>query len=390
MFDEKLNNFLDNTLPPFLFVVLAFGILKAPLGIKLYLNILPILIGFLFILAKRKIDNVFLPMVVLLSTGAVVSIYFQDLKSVLRLGQVFCMLGFSTFLIRNKLSGFILFFKIIFLLGFIVFIMELLFFRSNYPIRSFVGYDFYRLNGPVGEVNYSGIFLSLAGVLALFSGHKRFFLMACVCWLFTFSRTSLLILILGPAFFIFNESCKKEWIKYWFNNFILFLLFLTPVSVFSIDHYFSIESKVWIEKISNGRLYLMIPYVNMGLDHPFGIGYFRGWDNYSVYLAPIKEFVDSIRSSQINEQHNIFIQVFSEFGYMGYGIFIAFLVKLVRLVRIRQGEGEVTLLICSLIGYSLLNGLNEMIFYIILAYCLRTSSWKSESVLTSGVMVSRS
>jgi hypothetical protein len=130
--------------------------------------------------------------------------------------------------------------------------------------------------------------------------------------------------------------------------------------------------------MSSGRLYLMIPYVNMGLDYPLGVGYFRGLDYYAEYLSPIKELVNSIRNSQINEQHSIFIQVFSEFGFIGYGIFVCFLINLVAKIREKHGENEVAILLCALIGYSLLNGLNDMIFYLIIAYSLRSGDWSPE------------
>ncbi|MFT6546224.1 MAG: hypothetical protein ACJAT2_003565, partial [Bacteriovoracaceae bacterium] len=247
MINKKLNDILDKILPSFIFIILALSILKYPFGFKVYLNIIPILLGLFYILVKRNLHNVFTPMLVLLFLGTGVSLYFFDIKSFLRLSQVLCMLGFATFMIESRLTNLNHFFRVIFSISILIFVIEFLFFKNPFLVRSYLGFNFYRLNGPVGEVNYSGILLSLAGVLALFSNNKKYYFIACLCWFFTFSRTSLLVLIIGPILLGINYCIRKDKVKYWINNFLLTSLYLTPAFIYLINHFFALEAKVWLE-----------------------------------------------------------------------------------------------------------------------------------------------
>ena len=370
---------MKDLLEKYIPVVLALSILKMPFGIKVYLNIIPVLIGLYYILKNKKIEKSFLALCLMLLMGFGVSLYHQDIKSIARLGQVLCMIGFATYLSEIKTFNLEKFLRYLFGISLIVFLIEFFFFKSPLPTRDFLGYEVSRYNGPVGEVNYSSIFLSLAGVLALFENRKRYYFLSCFILLFTYSRTGFLLLSFGLLLFLLNHYVHKAKLKFWFNNLVALTLFLAPVFIFLVDKNSSMEIKIWLEKASNGRFYLSVPYINMGFDNPLGIGYFRGWSNYAEYLAPIKSLVDSIRNSQINEQHSIFIQVFSEFGVAGYLIFISFLSLLFKKVRSLHGEAEISLLLCALAGYSLLNGLNDTILYLVFAYSLRTSPWQKQS-----------
>src|SRR5690606_21240937 len=87
------------------------------------------------------------------------------------------------------------------------------------------------------------------------------------------------------------------------------------------------------------------------------------------YLIPYKDLADSIRGHQLNEQHNIFIQVFSEFGPFCYVFFCFQLHLLFR--KIANVEVK-TMFISLLFGYLFLNGLNDYILYLLIGFILRS------------------
>ncbi len=104
----------------------------------------------------------------------------------------------------------------------------------------------------------------------------------------------------------------------------------------------------------------------MGIDHPLGVGYFQG----PKYIANYQK----VEISELNgeqklhvlplQQHSIFVQIFSEFGLLGYLIFAIQLWKLFK-TSLKNREYEIAAgFVSVLAGFSLLNGLSEMALFL--------------------------
>jgi len=357
---EKLQTFFP--------IVLALSVLKTPFETKLYLNIIPPLVGLLFLLTFRKIEKTFYSLVLMLSLGIFVSSYHGDWKGVMRIGQVLCMIGFTCQVSNFSKKDYILFLKSLLIIFTLVYGLEAALGLESYN-RKILGFNTNRYSGPVGEVNYSAIILAGMTLLWLYFSKWKAFLFSFILLGFSNSRTALLMMVEGSFGISFSSHRSIKKVVGYFNKILLALLFLTPLIIYLVNVFAPHSTKASLEVLSSGRFYLYVPYINMGLDNLLGIGYFRGWDNYHIFLEPMKELVDSIRGSQLNEQHNIFIQVFSEFGLIGYGFFIAFLYGIFKRIQETnelERERRLSLFVALLLGYSLLNGLNDMIFYFII------------------------
>lgn len=349
----------------------ALGILKAPLGIKLYLNIIPILIGaYTIIKNKRWAISSFHLLYLMLFINGLMLTFNKDLYSIARLGQVVCLSGFSLSLVKWNKKELKNFFLYTLLISTIAFLIEIVWYGPVGEPKHFFGFLVSRYNGPVGESNYSAILIAGIGLLSLYKKYWYFFAWALVLLFYTASRTGALVLSVGLLLYIIFLIIDIKY-KRMFNRTFLIALLLSPFIIILFNKYANIDYKITVENISNGRYFLFIPYLDMGLDNIFGVGYFNGRLLYPTYLEPIKSLVDSIRGHQMNEQHNIFIQVFSEFGVIGYMIFILFLFKVYIDLSKKCDEEFIMLFFVLLFGYSFLNGLNDMIIYFFIGLGLK-------------------
>ena len=108
----------------------------------------------------------------------------------------------------------------------------------------------------------------------------------------------------------------------------------------------------------------------MGFDQLFGVGYFNGWDRYEEYMQKFMH-IDTGRDRQINEQHNIFIRVFSEFGILLYPLWCWHILK----IYWQEHTELIPLILFStlLLAFSLLNGMHEFILYLSYAWIISTN-----------------
>jgi hypothetical protein len=355
-----LKEFEENRFIPFLFILC---VLKRPFGVPLYLNILPILVGFTYLLVARKISKVFYPLLAMYGIGLIVAIYYSDYKSIARLGQAICMIGVSMQVALWEKEKILFFIRSLLILFGSYYILEFFFPTGNY-LREIGGLSLIRLQGPIGEVNYSAIIVCGLGLMALLFNKTNLLIASFVILLTSLSRTASLVLVIGSILFFFFRKFKNGTLVRYFNLFFFIVLASMPLTIFLISKFGSIELVRFLETVSSGRYFLYLPYVDMGIDNFFGMGYFRGWNNYHLYLEPHLDLANSIRGHQLNEQHSIFIQVFSEFGIAGYGLFLYFLNCLRKRVLIIHDQLSFTFLLLILLGYSFFNGLNEMILYV--------------------------
>ncbi len=356
--------------------LLAFSIIKAPSGIKLYLNIIPILLGFVFFLKTKRVNPLFLPLLLLLGFGTVRSLTLMDISGVLRLGQVFCLIAFAS-MAKNWISidGLHRFARVMLYLGFILLLHEY-FFLGSIIGKTIFGFEIYRYNGPVGESNYSALLFAFTSLIFILKKDWLHFVITLGCIYLCVSRTALLM-ILFFAVLLLLKFLIKDKLRILLKGFAL-ILCSTPLAIWMAFKLAPLEYLQVLERFSSGRIFLFIPYVDMGLDQLFGVGYFNGWDRYEEYMQRFMH-IDTGRDRQINEQHNIFIQVFSEFGLILYPLWCWQILK----VYWQENRDIIPLILFStlLVAFSFLNGMNEFILYLSYAWIISVNDLPNKSLL---------
>ncbi len=114
---------------------------------------------------------------------------------------------------------------------------------------------------------------------------------------------------------------------------------------------------------STGRYGLWLGYAEMGLASPFGAGYFEGERALEAYRHHLPA------GYPVRYAHSVFLQVFGEFGWLGYALFAGFLLH-VALLAARAAPQTLPVLVFLLSGYSLVNGLSDWAFWVPIGYVL--------------------
>ena len=120
---------------------------------------------------------------------------------------------------------------------------------------------------------------------------------------------------------------------------------------------------------SNGRYGLWLGYAEMGLTSAFGVGYFEG----ERALAAFSHYLPA--GYPVRYAHSVFLQVFGEFGWLGYAVFVGFLIH-VAVIAARAAPHTLPVLVFLLAGYSLVNGLSDWAFWVPIGYLLATA-WRA-------------
>ena len=345
-------------------ILLALSVLKVPLGIKLFLNIIPVLIGLFYIVKQRRVDRFIAPALIMIFLNMVLGIYLKDWMTLIRLGQLTCMLGFSYFICDwiNE-ERLLLVCRYMIIISCITFILEI-FFKGAVSAKH-IAFNFYlpRFEGPMGESNFTAIIFAVCSMVFfhykkwMFSGLSFILIVLCA------SRTSAIMVLL---FIIFNLMFlkRRDYLRY-VAGVMFFFMLISPFMIWLIERYADLPIRSALERASAGRYYLQVAYVDMGIKNILGVGYFNGWNQFMEYLTPYLPIVDSIRTHQNNEQHSIFIQVFSEFGVIGYLFFIWQILNVCKMIM-KQNAELLFLISVVFFGYCFLNGLSDFILYLVI------------------------
>jgi hypothetical protein len=157
----------------------------------------------------------------------------------------------------------------------------------------------------------------------------------------------------------------------WVALALIVLLCLQPLLVLAFDATLSDDSRLALTDASNGRYGLWLGYAQMGLKSPFGVGYFEGEQAlaaYTRYLPP---------GYPVRYAHSVFLQVFGEFGWLGYAAFAGFMIHTALIVR-RAAPQTLPVLVFLLTGYVVVNGLSDWAFWVPIGYLL-ASAWRVEA-----------
>lgn len=356
-------------------MILPLAILKAPMGTKLYLNIIPPALGLLFFLKTRRVNRLFLPLILMLFFGLLRSLSLLDYTGMIRLAQVFCLLSFAS-MAKNwiSLDSLHRIAKVMIYFSLVSFLLEY-FFIGHFLERKILGINFYRYHGPIGETNYSAIVITFSTLFLILKKDWLHLLGAAICLVLCASRTAFLVLTFF-LFLLFIHVMIKDKMKWVLRGLAIFLC-LTPLWIWIFYLFASPELLVVANKFSSGRVMLFIPYIKMGISEAFGVGYFNGWDRFEEFLNYFFH-IKTGQNVQLNEQHNIFLQVFSEFGILFYPLWCWQILKCFWQETKSQLPGIV--LMTLLFGFSLLNGLNEFILYLAFAWMISESKLPNTSL----------
>ncbi len=117
-------------------------------------------------------------------------------------------------------------------------------------------------------------------------------------------------------------------------------------------------------------------HAEAGASAALGVGYFNG-------EVAITEFARLPPTHAGKQAHSLFLQVFGEFGWLGYLPFVGFILH-VSLIVARHAPAQLPLLLFVLTGYAFLNGLSDWAFWVGLGYLLAQARVGAESAARAG------
>ena len=214
-----------------------------------------------------------------------------------------------------------------------------------------------RYLGIIGEPNFSAL---LTGVLALISFEIRKHLLSfllIITYLPTSSRT-ILAMVITYIFLKLIYHLSKNSLKYLPIPFILFI-FLSPLTFPMISEQLNREQKLKLNQVSSERFHLQTAYAKMFFDKPFGTGYMQG----RKHLKPKEEKYGFYKDL---DQHNIYLQILTEFGFFGFIFYALFIYRTFQIIPNDAYPFAISFFTC----FYFINGLNEVIFWISIGFIL--------------------
>ncbi len=236
-------------------------------------------------------------------------------------------------------------------------------------LRRIWGINIPRFSGVIGEPNFSAaLLLGFAGIL-YFQKNKRLAVLMSLGILPTLSRAGFICMVF--LFFSWTLAKYSKKLGSIFSYTVLVLGILAPIFAYIANkNADSNQLKALIEK--SQRIYLVPGHIDIGLDHPvLGVGY----RNSINYINTKTEYVKSLsrKPPLKSEQHSLYVQVFSEFGFVGLILFLSFVFYIHYLALLRDPLLSSTwsiLLFC----FVFMNGLSELVIYLVAGYILNQSS----------------
>lgn len=352
---------------------------KYPLfaGLKLIL-IMPI-VGLLNFITMRQIHKLFWPLLGLIFVGLFHSLYFPDSVVFIRLCQLFGMVCFAQYLTEKftsddfeRLEQSLLILSALFLVGEI-------FISGFIPDKEILpGVRVYRLLGIVGESNYSGLICALITISLWLRRRSWWVLLGVATVLITSSRISFLILLCGGAWSLFsflNANHQRKTLKT-----LAVIILLYPLLLWGVEKVLPLEAQKIVNHLYSGRFTIHSSYMAMFFDNPFGVGYFRGPELFADYSQVgsklmLSGYLYPIDHIPVYQQHGLFIQVLSEFGIIGYALFVVFVWQLLS-NALANGTKVAYLLIVALGGFLTLNTLSDFaLFYSVVRFSLSSNKY---------------
>lgn len=347
----------DRPLERILCVLVVAGAVKIPLGIPLYLNSTLLLLGLFSLVVLQALPRLFLWMVGLIGLGAIAAWQIGILADAgPRLGQLFLILLATALIARLDPALLARYLSLLLPLLLLVMVVEPLLPEPLWQAREFFGIDILRQGGLLGEPNYNAM---LCGVVAMILAQHRprcLAILPLLAALPSLSRG----LIAAIASWLGAKTLGRSLV--WLAPIGVLILCAQPLIVLAVDHSISRSTEQQLNRLSSNRYMIWVAHAEAGASAPLGVGYFNG-------EAAITEFAGLPPTHTGRQAHSIFLQVFGEFGWLGYLPFVGFVLHL-SLIVARHAAAQLPLLLFIMTGYAFLNGLSDWAFWVGLGYLL--------------------
>jgi len=347
----------DRSLERLLCVLVVAGAVKIPLGIPLYFNAALLLLGLFSLVVLQALPRLFLWMVSLIGLGAITAWQLGIVAGTgPRLAQLFLILLAAALIARldpDLLARYLVLLLPVILL---VMVVEPLLPDPLYEARKLFGIAILRQGGVLGEPNYNAM---LCGMVAMILAQHRprcLAILPLLAALPSLSRG----LIAALLAWLGAKALGRRVV--WLAPIAVLILCAQPLIVLALDQSISMSTHHELNRLSSNRYMIWVAHAEAGTSAALGVGYFNG-------EAAITEFAGLPPTHTGRQAHSIFLQVFGEFGWLGYLPFVGFVLHLTLIVA-RHAAAQLPLLLFIMTGYAFLNGLSDWAFWVGLGYLL--------------------
>jgi hypothetical protein len=229
-------------------------------------------------------------------------------------------------------------------------------------VRDLFGVWVVRYRGGMGDGNFSALLLGTVALL-LFNRRERVWGGVALLLMLPMSSRGVLAAF-GLVLVLFGIGRLSREVFRAAAGCCVFFCFLSPL-LFLAEGALTPRAMDRLNWVTSGRSQFYAAYARLGMDHPLGgMGYFNARRHVAGYMHPYFQPPD------IQEQHSLYLQLFSDFGVLGYGLFAVFLWEVFRRSA-SAGVEWVLLWVFVLTGLLFLNGLHEWSFWVAAASVVR-------------------
>lgn len=338
-------------------ILLVAAAIKAPLGIPLYFNGLLLVLGLFAVVTVQALQPIFLWPALLVGLGSAWAAALGVLPDAgPRLGQVALMIGATSLLVRIEPRLFARYLILLVPIAVLVMVAEPLLPEALYPPRRLLGLTWPRAAGLHGEHNYNAMLMGAVGVILAQHQPRILALVPLAVALTAISRGFVLALL---AWLVAKGAGRQA------GRLVplaLLVLFSQPLIVLALAALAGDAATAALDRITSSRFPLWVAYAKMGLSAPLGVGYWEG-------PGALARFDASFIGMEGRDAHSIYLQVFGEFGWLGYLVFAGFIGQ-VTLVARRHAPELLPALLFVMTGYAFYDGLSDWAFWVPIGYLL--------------------
>jgi hypothetical protein len=361
----------DRSLERLLCVVVVAGAVKIPLGIPLYLNAALLLLGLFSLVVLQALPRLFLWMIGLIGLGTIAAWQLGIMaETAPRLAQLFLILLATALIARldpDLLGRYLALLLPVLLL---VMIVEPLLPAPLWEAHELFGIDILRQGGILGEPNYNAMLCGMVGMILAQHRPRCLAIPPLLAALPSLSR-GLLAALVGWL----GAKVVGRW-AVWLAPLAVLILCAQPLIVLALDASISRSTEQQLNRLSSNRYMIWAAHAEAGASAPLGVGYFNG-------EVAITEFAGLPPTHAGRQAHSLFLQVFGEFGWLGYLPFVGFILH-VSLIVARHAPAQLPLLLFVMTGYAFLNGLSDWAFWVGLGYLLAQARVGAENAARAG------
>ena len=325
-------------------------------GIKrLFFHVMPLVIGIFNLRHFRTISSAAYPLIGMFIVSIIISMYMSSLDSFVRSFQFLLLVSFFDFVLRNiTIEKIKLYIYSPAIVALIVLIYDLVVGNFIPASKNLFGFDITRRYwGVTNEPNFSAAALGILFLLCMHLNKKKLatvYLLLCIP---TMSRNIIIMLVVF-TFFSFVYRYLAQFLRGLSFAFVIFSILL-PMTIGYIDDQIQdrplLQYKLSILTSERNDLYARYRY--MFLENPMGVGLMNG---KKLLAIPNKKY----SFYKHLEQHNLFVQILTEFGIVGFILWAFFITKMI-LISTRI---NLVYLMSILSLYVFMNGIFDPLIYL--------------------------